>query len=104
MRSNYIFIHELTPGFNGLDKDNYKTSQELFKFCDLVRLILKILQYIWGTLGSNFQYSSFVWDNGLVPNRRQTNYSNQGYLILLPHIYVTRSKCSNNLWHIIVME
>ena len=39
---NYIFILNLTPGFNGLGKDNFKMSQESFKFCFLVQLILEI--------------------------------------------------------------
>ena len=43
--SNYIFILNLTPGFNGLGRDNYKARQETFKFGDLVRLILEVLQY-----------------------------------------------------------
>ena len=43
--SNYIIILELTPGFNGLCKGNYKTWQETFKFWDLVYLILDILRY-----------------------------------------------------------
>ena len=43
---NYIFIIDLTPGFNGLGKDNCKMSRELFKFCDLVRLILESLRYV----------------------------------------------------------
>ena len=38
--SNYIFILDLTPGFNGLGKDNCKTKWETFGFCDLVCLIL----------------------------------------------------------------
>ena len=42
--SNHIFILYLTSGFNGLGKDNCKTRQESFKFCDLVHLILYILQ------------------------------------------------------------
>ena len=38
--SNYIFILDLTPGFNGLGRDNCKTKQEsLIKFWDLVHLI-----------------------------------------------------------------
>ena len=40
---NYIFILNLTPGFNGLGKENGKTRRESFKFCDLVYLILEIL-------------------------------------------------------------
>ena len=43
--SNYIFILNLTPGFNGLGKDNYKMRREAFKFWDLVRLILETLRY-----------------------------------------------------------
>ena len=39
--SNYIFILDLTRGFNGLGKDNCKTRQGTFKFGDLVRLILE---------------------------------------------------------------
>ena len=36
--SNYIFILDLTPGFNGLGKDNCKTRGDIFQFgiwCDL---------------------------------------------------------------------
>ena len=40
--SNYIFILNLTPGFNWLGKDNYKTRWEIFKFWDLVCLILDV--------------------------------------------------------------
>ena len=44
--SNYIFILYLTPGFNRLGKDKWKTRRGSFKFCDLVRLILEILRYL----------------------------------------------------------
>ena len=44
--SNYIFILNLTPGFNGLGKDNYKMRREALKFWDLVRLILETLRYV----------------------------------------------------------
>ena len=37
-----IFILVLTPGFNGLDKDNFKTRRYSFKFWDLSRLILEV--------------------------------------------------------------
>ena len=40
--SNYIFILDLTPGFNGLGKDNCKTRRGSFMFWDLVRLISEI--------------------------------------------------------------
>ena len=45
--SNYIFILNLTPGFNGLSEDNCTRIQETFKFWDLVRLILEVLRYCW---------------------------------------------------------
>ena len=44
--SNYIFILNLTPGFNGFGKYDCKTRWESFKFWDLVRLILDILRYV----------------------------------------------------------
>ena len=44
--SNYIFILDLTPAFNGLGKDNCKTRWKTFKFGNLVSLIIKDLQYI----------------------------------------------------------
>ena len=34
MLVNHIFILDLTPGFSGLGKDNYKTRRETFKFLD----------------------------------------------------------------------
>ena len=43
--SNYIFILDLTPSFNGLGKDNCKTRPEIFKFWDLVCLILEVWRY-----------------------------------------------------------
>ena len=43
-RAEYIFIVDLTPGFNGLGKDNSKTRQEIFKFWDLIRFIIKVWQ------------------------------------------------------------
>ena len=44
--SNHIFILQLTPGFNGLDKDNCKTRRETCKFWDSVRLIIKVWRYV----------------------------------------------------------
>ena len=41
--SDYIFILNLAPGFNGLGRDNCKARQETLKFGDLVRLILEVL-------------------------------------------------------------
>ena len=39
---NYIFILNLTPGFNGLGKETCKTRQGTFKFWDLVHLIFEV--------------------------------------------------------------
>ena len=55
--SNYIFVLELTPGFNGLSKDNCKARRETFKFLDLVRLILEDLRYVFA-----FSITSQHWD------------------------------------------
>ena len=44
---DYIFILDLTPGFNGLDQDNCKTKLGSNKFWDLVRLILEVLRYVF---------------------------------------------------------
>ena len=46
--SNYIFIIDLTPDFNGLAKDNCKTRREPFKLCDLVRLIFQRFTIYYG--------------------------------------------------------
>ena len=43
--SNYIFIMDLIPGFNGLGKGICKTRREAFQFWYLVRLILEIWRY-----------------------------------------------------------
>ena len=45
--SNYIFVLNSTPGFNGLGKDNYKMTREAFEFWDLVRLIWETLWYVY---------------------------------------------------------
>ena len=42
--SNYIFILDLTPGFNVLGKDNCNLGRETFKCWDLVQLVLEILR------------------------------------------------------------
>ena len=44
--SNYIFILDLTPGFNGLDKHNCKTRREIFKFGGVVWLVLEVLEFV----------------------------------------------------------
>ena len=44
--SKYIFIFELTPGFNALGKDNCKMRRETSKFEDLVYLLLEVWRFI----------------------------------------------------------
>ena len=44
--SNYIFVLDLTPGFNGLGKDNSKTRRKIHKCWDLVPLLLEIWRCI----------------------------------------------------------
>ena len=44
--SNYIFILNLTPGFNGLGRDYCRTRRDSFEFWDQVCLILESLRYV----------------------------------------------------------
>ena len=44
--SNYIFVLDLTPGFNGLSKGNCNTRREIFTFWDFVQLISDSWRYI----------------------------------------------------------
>ena len=46
--SNYIFILDLTPDFNGLGKDNCKMRRKTLKFWDLVCLILDVWWHFVG--------------------------------------------------------
>ena len=54
--SNYIFILNWIHGFNRLDKDNWKTRRETFKFWDLVRLILPIWRCVCSMEACNLAY------------------------------------------------
>ena len=61
--SNYIFILDWTPGFNGLVKDNCKTRREIFKFWDLLWLILEVWPYFIMnvTLGELWKHFPRYW-------------------------------------------
>ena len=60
--SNYIFILDSTPGFNGLGKDNCKTRWETSKFRDLVHLILRVLTvFLFHLDSSNPQNAIFTF-------------------------------------------
>ena len=104
--SNDIFILALTPGFNGLGKDNCKTRWETFKFWDLVLLILEVwrwcrqsstMPYDLTTLPGHNELTHWGWvthifvgkltiiglDNGLSPERRQAIiWTNTGILLI----------------------
>ena len=65
--SNYTSSLDLTPSFNGLGEDNYKTRRETFKFLDLVQLISEVWRHfcsrsllhnrsIGGCVGSFLQF------------------------------------------------
>ena len=58
--SNYIFILDLTPSFNELGKDRCKMTRELFKFWDLVHLILETLRYL-PLAGGQQHYSAAIF-------------------------------------------
>ena len=59
--SNYIFILNWTPGFNGLGKDNYKMRHEAFKFWDLVHLILETLWYFTNLSTGPFRQATYYF-------------------------------------------
>ena len=87
--ANYIFKLDLTPGFNGLGKDNCKTRRETFKFWDLVRLIQEVLRYLthWGraTHVCISKLTIIGSDNGLSPDRRQAIiWTKAGSLLIGP--------------------
>ena len=84
--SNYIFIRDLTPGFNGLGNDNRKTGRESFKFWDLVRLILGILRYFFW---NPHMYNIHFWSSTL---QQQYNASTYG------DIKLTICLSTDNFW------
>ena len=45
-RVKYIILR-LTPGVNGLGKDNCKTRLETFKIGEIVRIMLDIWRHTW---------------------------------------------------------
>ena len=44
--SNYIFILDLRPYFNGVGRD-YKTRRKTFRFCVLFRFVLEVWRYVY---------------------------------------------------------
>ena len=70
--SNYIFILDLTPDFNGLGKNNCKTRRGTFRFGDFVCLILEDLQQVQLLpLISSLGDCRFHW---LVPDHESSSY------------------------------
>ena len=61
--SNYIFILDLAPGFNGEGKDCCRMKREILKFRNLVHLILEIWPFILSYLyNDNIAHLSIVID------------------------------------------
>ena len=67
--SNYSFILNWTPGFNGLGKGNCKMRWETLKFWDLVQVILEIWHYNgfscagpWGPCQCRVVGQVYVWN------------------------------------------
>ena len=67
--STYIFIPDLTPGFNGLGKENCKTRREAIQFWDHVWIILEVHFVFGGTssffLGARWQIGWYAWGTKL---------------------------------------
>ena len=101
--SNNIFILNLTPGFNGLGKDNYKMRREAFKFWDLVCLILETLRYIHCVVFKVHSIEISLWWRPLRSQARalwrplasiiRTNLHGEDHLIRIGR-YPTAGNCS----------
>ena len=76
--SNYIFILNLTPGFNGLSEENCTRIQEKFKLWDLVRLILEVLRYMLSPVSMPLPAVSHIASN--IFYIIWLRYNNQGIL------------------------
>ena len=74
--SNYIFILDLTRGFNGLGKDNCKMRRESMNLLDLLCLILEV----WG-----YQYCSKFWYTEISPQTIVPTKGNSILWLSLPH-------------------
>ena len=90
---NYIFILDLTPGFNGLGKDNCKTKLETYKFFYSVQLIFVILRYI-PLLGAHIKTVAWLLSSITIWFLFQVCF--------LGHIdnwNVTKTNCSKDFWN-----
>ena len=117
-RSNYIFILDLTPGFNILRKDNCKPRQETFNFWDLVHLILEILRYIklfpgypmtkhssmtlsreWWIISQSLLFSN-AWESCVVKYGRFCHWSNTNHFVsykIISHWQIIMQRLSYDL-------
>ena len=85
--SNYIFILDLTPGFKGLDKDNYKIRRETFRFWDLVWILLEFWQYIvWSIIG----YLKSLIARHNLKNTAMCNFS--ASMVPIDSVFIARQK------------
>ena len=94
--SNYIFILDLTPGFNGLSKDNCKMRWEIFKFWHLMRLISEVWRYIV-LFGSTDVVRITTYERHSVSNQRQFIFVRVWYLrFMFPN--TSRLVCATKKW------
>ena len=63
--SNYIFILDLTPGFNTLGRDNFKTRRGILKSWDLVSLRLEVWRttntFMCGNISLNLGHRTIIF-------------------------------------------
>ena len=97
--SNYIFILNLTPGFDGLGKDNYKMRRDAFKFWNLVQLILETLRYVW----IHFHIMPIKWDTNGHYHKFWAWMDLSVYLTLSKH-YAKIRKWTDHAWNPIDFE
>ena len=108
--SNYIFILDLTPGFNGLGINNCKMRRETLKCWDLVCLILEVWKCIlmldtawyhitaltkvelkWVLQASLGFYCKYVGENWLCHNGT-IMYQKRLHLNPLYHLFIIKNK------------
>ena len=84
----------VTPGFNGLGKDNCKTRRETFRLWDLVHLTLEVWRY-WPCYNDTTLYSLLSSEPHSQPHMQWFNGLPPGLLHVLEHIglfYMGRSR------------
>ena len=70
-----MFILNLTSGFTGLGKDNYKASRETFKFWNSVSVLAEVWRYMQNV--GNFYNPSLTFPDDWTPLLRHRNTTPQ---------------------------